>query len=107
MHRMRNQDIYSVLRKGRRFSFPLFRFTIRKNAYPYARFAYVAPRTVDKRAVVRNLLRRRVREWIRKQPQLLQQSTDIVITFTQAAARTPRKQFYEELKSAFQKITHP
>jgi ribonuclease P protein component len=106
IHRLRDKDIQMVLRRGRRVTSPLFRVVARENKYSYSRFAFVASRAVDKRAVKRNLLRRRAREWIRKQPALVRLSYDMVIIFTKGAVQAPKKHFYEELDTVYRKIAH-
>lgn len=73
-----------------------------KNARP--RFAFIAPRSIDKRAVLRNLLRRRTREWVRGHLDGLQKPLDVAVIFKKEAVSATRKNFYEELARVFREI---
>jgi ribonuclease P protein component len=101
-HRLKSQaDFLAILRKGFRTESPLFRLLYRPNGLSFARFAFVASRAVDKRAVTRNLLKRRVREWIRTHPEFVFKPYDAALFFKKEAASSPRKKFYEELEAIF------
>lgn len=58
--------IKAVLRRGRRLSFEGLQLFVLPNNLPVSRFAVVVPMSVDKRAVVRNRIRRVVRERLRR-----------------------------------------
>ena len=64
----------------------------------------MAPLTVDKRSTVRNKLRRRTREWVRRHINELRRPFDIAIIFKKEAAAATRENFYEELARTFKKI---
>lgn len=64
----------------------------------HSRFAFVVPRSVDKRAVVRNRLRRRMREFMRIRSSVLNPPQDVVITCRREAAFAEKKAFYEALE---------
>ncbi len=105
MHRLQSRRDFALLfRHGKRIEHPFFRVVIQGNTLGYARFAFVAARTVEKRAVVRNRLRRRAREWFRTHPLLLSLPIDIALIFKKPLVTAPRKHVYEELEKITQRI---
>ena len=79
-------------RKGSRF----FRIILADNALGHARLGMAVSRRVDKRAVVRNRLRRQIRESFRAAwPGLL--AVDIVVTAKPEAARAERGEVWRDL----------
>ncbi|MBI3442573.1 MAG: ribonuclease P protein component [Candidatus Sungbacteria bacterium] len=91
-------DFQLLFSRGRRFESALFRLVWRKNDLPCSRFVFVASKAVSKRAVIRNRLRRRVREWYGKQGELFPAPVDLALIFKKDAARATRASFYEELR---------
>lgn len=96
-------DFKSLFRRGRRHESPLFKMVYAKNDAGYGRFAFIAAKSVSSRAVKRNTLRRRAREWVRKQTGILKTPADIAIIFKKEADSASRKKFYEELEKLFKK----
>lgn len=94
------QDFKSLFRRGKRIENPLLRVIVLANRLSYARLALVAPRAIEKRAVLRNRLRRRTSEWIRRNA-VLGLSLDIAIFFKREAVGAPRRKLYEELRKIF------
>ena len=86
--------------RGRRIESPLFRVVWLKNNLPLSRFAFVTSRAVSKRAVIRNRLRRRAKEWYGKQTEFFSAPVDIAVIFKKEAAGATRAEFYAELKRA-------
>jgi len=79
-------------RKGSRF----FRLVLADNVHGWARLGMAVSRRVDKRAVVRNRLRRQVRESLRAAwPGL--PAIDIVVTAKPEAARADRADVWRDL----------
>jgi len=91
-------DFRFLFSRGRRVESPLFRLVWLKNNLACSRFAFVVSRAVSKRAVIRNRLRRRAREWYRKQGEPFQAPVDLAIIFKKEAASATRATLYEELK---------
>ena len=77
---------------------------VRRNNLSHARFLFVTPKTIDKRAVVRNRLRRRAREWTRVHLSIDTLPLDIALLFKKAAQNAPRTVLYEELTRTFSRI---
>ena len=78
-----------VYRKGQTFSVPqaTLKYVPKKNDKPY-RLAVVVSRKVDKKAVVRNRIRRRVYELFRNKQPRFTQNVDIIFTVHSAAVAT-------------------
>ena len=100
----RGKDLDLLFRRGRRLSTPLFQIASRRNNLSHARFLLVVPRTVDKRAVVRNRLRRRITEYIRIRPALFSPPLDIAIVCKKEAVRATHTEFYEVLDRVLTQI---
>lgn len=97
------RDFKFLYQGGKRTESPSFRVFIKKNSMPHSRFAFVAPKSINKRATVRNRLRRRASEWVRRHPELLNASCDTLILFKKEAVLMPRQQFYEEFKKTIER----
>lgn len=104
-HRLRDgKDIRRLYKLGRRIDTPLFRFIFSKNELCVFRVAFVVPRSIEKRATLRNRLRRRAGEWIRRKPEILRLSLDLALLFKKEATKATRRVFYNELEELFKKI---
>lgn len=103
----RGEDLDLLFRRGRRLSTDLFQITSRRNNLSRSRFVVVVPRAADKRAVVRNRLRRRISEFIRRRPAFLDPSLDIAIICKKEAAGASRAEFYEALGRVLAKMLQP
>ena len=104
-NRLRNtDDIRLLFMRGKRVDTPLFRMIVRKNHLAYARFLFVTPKTLDKRAVIRNRIRRRAREWIRIHVPIGATNLDIALVFKKAAPSASRAVLYEELSRTFSSL---
>ena len=105
MHRLgRGKDLATLMRCGRRVFSPLFQLVMRPSTFPDPRFVIVAGRTVDKRAVVRNRLRRRVREYIRTHLVQIAPARDVGIIIKKEAAAASRNDFYDALKQILSRV---
>jgi len=83
-HRLtKRRDFAAVYRKGRAFAHPLVVLRLLPNQLPYSRYGFTVSKTVGK-AVVRNQVRRRLREGIRTM--LVQPGWDIVVIARRKAA---------------------
>lgn len=98
------QDFAFLFSRGRRFYTPLFRVIVHSNTFTYPRFGFITPKTVDKRAVVRNRVRRRAREWVRKRIVAGLPPLDVVLVFQKESAASTRTLFYEELDLVFRRV---
>lgn len=93
-----------LMRYGRRISSPLFQLVVRPNTLPYSRFVLIAGRTVDKRAVVRNRLCRRVREYIMVYGIKMLDHRDIAVIIKKESVAARRNDFYDDLKHILARV---
>lgn len=91
-HRLvRAGDFLQMFRSGTRVRGPYAQLVYRTNRIALNRVAIVVSTKVDKRAVVRNRLRRRAYEEIRRHSTDMKQGVDIIIRVAPVAATAPRK----------------
>lgn len=104
--RLSKKDDFRVLfKRGRRLESLFFKaIVLPNNGHDHARFAFIAAKTVHKRAVVRNRLRRRTREWIRARSSLPEKPLDAAFIFKKEAVVASRQTFYEDLESLCRRI---
>lgn len=77
-HRLRlESDIKTLLAKGRSVFSSGVGMKMRANSLPFSRFAVVVGVKIDKRAVVRNRLKRRVRAIIHEQLGIIRPGFDV------------------------------
>lgn len=106
LHRLQSaKDFRLLFRFGRRRESRFLRLSILPNNLLFSRFAFIAPKTVDKRAVVRNRLRRRTREWVRIHAGPPSPPVDIAIFFKKEAKQATKKEFYEDIANVFREYT--
>lgn len=99
------RDIDTLIAKGRfgEIEFLKYKF-LKTNGCPYNRMMVSVPKRLFKRAVKRNLLKRRIRESFRLQKHLIQLSqqgegTDILFIYSDRNVRS-----FSEIKQATEKI---
>lgn len=91
-----SRDFAAVARSGRRTRHRLLSITLQPNDLPYSRYGFAVSRRVGG-AVVRNLVRRRLREILRLLP--LRAGYDIVITAHADSASARFRELEEALQS--------
>lgn len=80
IHRLtKKKDIDAVLRKGRSFRYGAFTLKVLENKLKVSRFAFIVGKKAASKAVVRNRVRRVVREGVRQKLQSLVRNVDAVI----------------------------
>lgn len=76
-------DISRLLEKGRFSSTGFLRFCVlQDNGQPYSRIMVSVPKKLFRRAVKRNLLKRRIRESYRLQKHMLEKNVDMMIIYS-------------------------
>ena len=104
-YRVREErDFLALVKRGKKKESRFFKVFMRRNQCGYGRFAFVVSRNVDGRAVRRNTLRRRAREWIRTHTNLIKESYDVMTVFKKGASQAPRKELYEEFSKQFKEF---
>lgn len=94
------KDIESLLVKGRYGSYGGFRYRYSANSMEYSRILISVPKKSFKRAVRRNLLKRRIREsWRKLKGSLASPHMDILFMYTSKEVLT-----YEDIYSHIEQI---
>ncbi len=72
------KDFARIFAKGAYLSLPLCILRWQENSLGYSRFGFVVANTISKKATVRNTIKRRLRECVRKNLERFPQNADIV-----------------------------
>ena len=95
--------------KGIRFnnssllSSPLFILKIKKNGLLFNRFAIIVSKKIDKRAVVRNRIRRIISSCLEELYNELKQGKDMIFIVKKEAVDKSREIFFKEIKLTLEK----
>ena len=92
----KSSDFATAYREGRSFSSRLLVIRPRANGLPHNRYGFVTSRAVGK-AVVRNKVRRRLREAVRSLP--LKDGWDVVVIARRSAAEATYREMRKSLAS--------
>lgn len=104
-HRLaKKTDIDRVWKIGRSFATPIFSLKVAKNSLPDSRFAVVVGLKADKRAVVRNLAKRRMREAIRALLPGILPGYDVLVLGRQKATTAAFTDIHATLRFALGKL---
>lgn len=99
----KKKDFEKVAKQGRSFFTHELGFKILKNNLDYNRYGIVINLKVDKRATVRNKIRRRIREIIRLNDKNFKQGFDIMILTRESVKDLKYKEIEEKLLGLFKK----
>ncbi|MBU6415060.1 ribonuclease P protein component [Patescibacteria group bacterium] len=91
-------------KSSRRVSWKYGVVMYRKNNAPQSCFAFVVSVKVSKKSAVRNLLKRRTSEWIRKNLGRIRAGYDMAFVFSKNAAEAKPAIFFQDLEAFFQSI---
>lgn len=100
----RGKDMTKLMRYGRRVSSPLFQLVVQSTPLPHPRFVFVVGRAADKRAVIRNRLRRRASEYTREHLADMPRNRDIAVIIKKEAVDARRDDFYAILKQDLARV---
>jgi ribonuclease P protein component len=92
-------DFKKIFARGRRVRGQYTQLVFMKNRFGYNRIAVVVSTKVSKKAVLRNTLRRRVYEHVRRRLLDMQQGVDCVVRVFPAAVDAPRKEFNQSIEA--------
>lgn len=95
------EAVKNTMRRGRRIEHSPFFAHILENKGDFSRLAVVVPKSVDKRAVVRNRIRRLVREVMRRILPKIKNPANIVIRAGLGSEKMDFKQTKYALERAF------
>jgi len=82
----------------------MFTVKFQKNNLPYDRFGFVVAKTIDKRAVVRNTLKRMVRAHIENSYLDFEKGVDVLFILRPAIKNMPKEQVLREVDEAMQRV---
>ena len=100
----KNYRLTAFPRKSEKsFSTQYFNLKISKNNLEISRFAFVVSKKIDKRATVRNSLKRKVRSVIEEMFDNIKGGFDFVFFPKQTAIKVTRDQIQEEIKNLFER----
>mgnify|MGYP005631226767 CR=1 FL=1 len=97
------KDFEKLAKKGQSFFTQEFGFKILKNNLKHNRYGIVVNLKVDKRAVVRNKIRRRMRDIIKKHEKDLKQGFDVMILTREQTKNLDFQEIKEKMESLFKK----
>ncbi len=96
----RNKDFERVLKKGKGFKQDFLFLRLVKNNLDENRFGFIVSQKVSKKAVIRNKIKRRLRESIREKIKRLKQGYDIVLL----PSPDIKEKSFKEIDQAIDKI---
>lgn len=100
---LETKDFQRVFRKGRSVFDPLFLLRYMRRNEQTSRFGFVVSTKVSKKAVLRNKIKRRLREITRKEPLFLKNGYDYVFIVKQPSINAPFRQFKKAVLDALVK----
>ncbi len=83
------------------FQTPFFTLRVAPNAFLYSRFGFVASKKIDKRAVVRNEVKRKVRSCIEAMQKDIRPGFDMFFFLKKAAVETQRSEIDKRIQALF------
>lgn len=105
LNRLRkSREIEQIFKRGRTFSTPAFVFRFLPNRQGPTRLAVVVGTKVHKRAVKRNLIKRRIREALKTELPNLKSGFDIIVAARPAALGQDLSEIKSAIKSALQRM---
>jgi ribonuclease P protein component len=82
---------------------PLFTLKVNENGLSFNRFAIIVSKKVDKRAVIRNRIRRLISSCLEEVYNKLQQGKDTIFIVKRGAINKSRQDFFKEIESVLEK----
>jgi ribonuclease P protein component len=104
-HRLKHEKDFATLAKSRKSVFgKLVGMKVRENSLPHSRFGIVVGLKVHKRAVKRNIVKRRIREILRAKLVSIKPGYDVMIMALPPAVPATMVQIEAEISKELQKI---
>ena len=97
-------EIKRVLKNGSRYSFTFFTMIVKKQNYDKTRIAFLLSKKIDKSAVNRNFIKRRLRALFSKILYSLHNSFDIVIVPRQIVKTAKFNEMEKQMKDVEKKL---
>ena len=99
----RQKDFDFLYQKGKRARSKFFNIIFVPNGAGFNRFAFIVSTRVDKKAVIRNKLKRRMREIIRKNYNKIKPGFDFIIIALPQSAKASFEEVKTDLEMFFNK----
>ena len=96
----RKKDFEMVFQKGEKIATDCFFLKKVKNNFPYSRFGFIISSKVSKKAVLRNKLKRRLRNLVFKKIKKIKKGFDIVLV----ALPNSKNKDFKELEKSLDKL---
>jgi len=104
-HRLKQEKDFSQLARSRKIAFSrALGMKMRENGLPHSRFGVVVGLKVHKKAVKRNLIKRRIREIIRKHLHEIAPGKDVMVMANAKALEADYAELEVQLISCFTKL---
>lgn len=104
LYRLKSEKDFARLAKSKRSAYgKVLGVKVRENALPHSRFGIVIGLKVSKKAVRRNLLRRRLREILRKRLPELKPGLDVMVLVRKEALEADLPRLEEDIDRCFRK----
>lgn len=100
----KNKEIEQVFKEGKAFYTDLCGLKVKENSLFRPRFAVVVGKKVSKKAVERNLIKRRIRASIKENIEQLNQKFDYVIIAKAGIKNKDQKEINQNLLVCFNKL---
>lgn len=92
----RKKDFEKIFQKGKSFKQDLLFLKVLENDLGFSRFGFIVSRKISKKAVLRNKVKRRLREGVRTKSKEIKKGIDIVLI---ALPGLEKKDFWEMKKT--------
>jgi ribonuclease P protein component len=99
----KNTDFKRIYQKGKFFSNDYFLIKYHPNRFSETRFAFVINKKISKKAVVRNKIKRQIREIVRNNLKQFKSGLDIIIVIKKDLSQVPFSQIEKNLLQVCQK----
>ena len=100
-----DKDFKYLFRHGRKLENNMFKVWFSGNNLSFHRFVFSVPVSVDKRSTVRNKLKRRTKEWVRRNiGQTNRKNLDVFLSFKKDITQVTKNEFYKELDKIFKQV---
>lgn len=104
-HRLKSEKDFATLAKSRKSAFAkLLGMKMRENRLPHSRFGVSVGLKVHKRAVQRNIVKRRIREIIRKQLKNIKPGYDVLVMAFASAVGSEYADLEASVMSSLKKL---
>ncbi|MBT3412618.1 MAG: ribonuclease P protein component [Candidatus Jacksonbacteria bacterium] len=104
-HRLhKEEDIKRVLRKGRSFKTPLFVVYSALNTEAESRATVIVSNKISKKAVVRNKIKRRLRDVLKENKSQFKKNIDVVVVAKNTVVEAEYKDIKQTLSFALKKL---